>query len=209
MNDEKRLSASGESLYALLGLSKDCTQDEIKRQYRKKALKCRPDKNPDNPDAAETFKELNHANRILSDEKKRKVYDYHGSMGIQAVEMMGDGVIPVFLLVSSRWFQWLFWCTFCMSGCCCCLCCCSCCFNCCNGCGGRCKLCKPSEDPVEADPSVFDAAPEEVHTSQPKSSSSLPSETAAPSDGSTPNEATALNPSETKTSYSAGMSASS
>eukprot|EP00096_Caligus_rogercresseyi_P010689 TRINITY_DN3983_c0_g1_i1.p1 TRINITY_DN3983_c0_g1~~TRINITY_DN3983_c0_g1_i1.p1 ORF type:complete len:210 (+),score=78.84 TRINITY_DN3983_c0_g1_i1:166-795(+) len=202
MNDEKRLSVSGESLYAILDLPKDCTPEEIKKSYRKKALRLHPDKNPNNPEAEEGFKKLNYANRILSDERKRKVYDYHGSMGIQAVEMMGDGVIPAFLLVSSKWFQAVFWFTFCCTGCCFCCCCFNCCNSCCRGCGGRCKFCADKEEEDAAFPQPEDAEGTAdggggVTTNQPKSEGNGPF--VIPPEA---NEATALNPTDSRTSYS-------
>jgi len=65
------------SLYDILGVSKDASQDEIKKAYRKLARKYHPDINKD-PGAEEKFKEINGAYEILSDENKRKQYDMHG-----------------------------------------------------------------------------------------------------------------------------------
>lgn len=65
-------------LYDLLSVSPTATQDEIKKGYRKAALKWHPDKNKDNPDAAERFKECSQAYEILSDPEKRKTYDQFG-----------------------------------------------------------------------------------------------------------------------------------
>jgi DnaJ homolog subfamily B member 4 len=65
-------------LYDALSISPTATQDEIKKAYRKAALKWHPDKNKDNPNAAEKFKEVSQAYEILSDPEKRKVYDQYG-----------------------------------------------------------------------------------------------------------------------------------
>lgn len=63
------------NLYELLEILSSSTEQEIKKAYRKKALKCHPDKNPDNPKAAELFHELSEALEILLDEKAREAYD--------------------------------------------------------------------------------------------------------------------------------------
>ncbi|KAL9602568.1 MAG: hypothetical protein Q9219_001712 [cf. Caloplaca sp. 3 TL-2023] len=65
-------------LYDALGISPPASQDEIKKAYRKAALKYHPDKNKDNPSAGEKFKEVSQAYEILSDPEKRKVYDQYG-----------------------------------------------------------------------------------------------------------------------------------
>ena len=65
-------------LYEILGVAKTATQDEIKKAYRKLARKHHPDKNPDNKEAEERFKEIQGAYDILGDAEKRKAYDQDG-----------------------------------------------------------------------------------------------------------------------------------
>jgi curved DNA-binding protein len=69
--------------YQLLGVSKDATKDQIRKAYRKLAMKYHPDKNEGNPEAEETFKKISEAYAVLSDEEKRKQYDTFGAAGFQ------------------------------------------------------------------------------------------------------------------------------
>ena len=64
--------------YEVLGISKGASQDEIKKAYRKMAIKYHPDKNPDDKTAEEKFKEAAEAYEILSDADKRARYDRYG-----------------------------------------------------------------------------------------------------------------------------------
>lgn len=69
--------------YEVLGISKGATAAEIKKAYRKKAVKYHPDKNPDNKEAEEKFKEAAEAYEILSDDNKRARYDQYGHQAFE------------------------------------------------------------------------------------------------------------------------------
>lgn len=69
--------------YEVLGLNKDSSQAEIKKAYRKLALKYHPDKNSGNKEAEERFKEVSEAYEVLSDSQKRATYDQFGHAGMQ------------------------------------------------------------------------------------------------------------------------------
>ncbi len=78
--------------YEVLGVSKDATADEIKKAYRKKAVQYHPDRNPDDKEAEEKFKEAAEAYDVLSDADKRAKYDRFGhSMGPQGFGGAGGG----------------------------------------------------------------------------------------------------------------------
>ncbi|MBU1221424.1 DnaJ domain-containing protein [Myxococcota bacterium] len=67
-------------LYSILGVSRNASDDEIKKAYRELAKRYHPDKNADNPAAVEKFKEVNSAFEVLGDAEKRKLYDEFGEM---------------------------------------------------------------------------------------------------------------------------------
>lgn len=71
--------------------------------FRKLALKFHPDKNPDNPDAAEKFKEINNAHSILADTTKKNIYDKYGSLGLYVAEQFGEENVNTYFVLSSWW----------------------------------------------------------------------------------------------------------
>jgi len=75
---------NSDDYYEVLGVSRDATDKEIKRAYRKLAVKHHPDKNPNDTKAAEErFKVIGEAYEVLSDEKKRRIYDQVGKQGLK------------------------------------------------------------------------------------------------------------------------------
>ena len=78
-----------EDYYQLLGVSRNASDDEIKKSFRRLAMKFHPDRNRDNPEAEEQFKKVKEANDVLSDPKKRSAYDQFGHAGVDP--SMGGG----------------------------------------------------------------------------------------------------------------------
>lgn len=69
--------------YKILGVSRDASTSQIKKAYRKLAVKYHPDKNPDDEDAVTKFHDINEAYEVLQDDEKRKIYDKHGEEGVK------------------------------------------------------------------------------------------------------------------------------
>ncbi|MFC1842755.1 molecular chaperone DnaJ [Candidatus Dependentiae bacterium] len=82
---------SKKDYYEVLGVKKAASQDEIKKAYRKLALKYHPDRNPDNKEAEDKFKEAAQAYEVLSDKQKRKQYDQFGHSGVEGMGMGAGG----------------------------------------------------------------------------------------------------------------------
>ncbi len=84
-------------LYKDLGVSRDASEDEIRRAYRKLARRYHPDVNPNDPKAEERFKQIAFANEILSDKEKRSRYTEFGMQGL------GEGFDPDQARAYTRW----------------------------------------------------------------------------------------------------------
>jgi len=83
------MAAAKKDYYEVLGVNRDAGDEEIKKSFKKLAMKFHPDRNPDNPKAEESFKEAKEAYEILSDEQKRAAYDQYGHAGVD--QSMGGG----------------------------------------------------------------------------------------------------------------------
>ena len=77
--------------YEVLGVSKNASEDEIKRAYKKLARKYHPDMNPGDKEAEEKFKEVNEANEVLSNPEKKAKYDQFGFAGVDPNYGAGQG----------------------------------------------------------------------------------------------------------------------
>lgn len=80
-----------EDYYKILSVSRNATPGEIKKAYRKQAMKYHPDRNPDDKEAEEKFKSCTEAYEVLSDEKKRQIYDTYGHDGLKNSGYRGPG----------------------------------------------------------------------------------------------------------------------
>src|SRR5450756_1950635 len=77
--------------YEVLGVNRNASDEDIKKAYRKLAMKFHPDRNPDSKDAEGKFKEAKEAYEVLSDKEKRGTYDAYGHAGVDARAGMGAG----------------------------------------------------------------------------------------------------------------------
>lgn len=87
------VAVMGKDYYKILGIPSGANEDEIKKAYRKMALKYHPDKNKE-PNAEEKFKEIAEAYDVLSDPKKRGLYDQYGEEGKRAALQPAIGPCP-------------------------------------------------------------------------------------------------------------------
>jgi molecular chaperone DnaJ len=81
--------ANKRDYYTVLGLSRDASEEDLKKAYRKLAMKHHPDRNPDDKGAEEKFKEAKEAYEVLTDPKKRAAYDQFGHAGVDGMAGMG------------------------------------------------------------------------------------------------------------------------
>ncbi|PAA46050.1 hypothetical protein BOX15_Mlig009820g1 [Macrostomum lignano] len=160
-NSERKFSTSGDSLYQILGLEKGASPEQVKKAYRKLALQYHPDKNPD-PSAADKIKELNRANHVLSDEKRKAIYDKYGSVGLQIASQIGEDNVTTYFMLDNVCCKILLVACFALT--CCCFCCCCCCC---------CGKCVPKETDDEGDYAYYQpeaTGAESTVTSQPQGS---------------------------------------
>lgn len=75
--------------YEILGVARDADKQTLKKAYRKLAIKYHPDKNPDNKDAEEKFKEASEAYEVLNNDNKRQIYDQFGHQGLEGAGHSG------------------------------------------------------------------------------------------------------------------------
>ena len=103
---------SKRDFYEILGVSKSASKEEIKKAYRKLAIKYHPDKNPDDKQAEESFKEAAEAYEILSDPNKRARYDQFGHQGMGGGFGGGGGGMnmdDIFSQFGDIFGGWWFW----------------------------------------------------------------------------------------------------
>src|SRR5260370_16628210 len=78
--------------YEVLGVNRDAPEDDLKKAYRRLAMKWHPDRNPENPKAEDHFKEAKEAYEVLTDANKRAAYDQFGHAGVDPHASAGAGM---------------------------------------------------------------------------------------------------------------------
>ena len=78
-------------LYEIIGVDKNASENDIKKSYRKIAMKYHPDKNPGDEESEKKFKEAAEAYSVLSDDRKRQQYDQFGHAGVGMGDIPGGG----------------------------------------------------------------------------------------------------------------------
>lgn len=89
-------STAKRDYYEVLGVERSATAVEIKKAYRRLAVQFHPDKNPDNPDAEESFKEAAEAYSVLGDDEKRALYDRYGHQGLRGGPQVNTDIFREF-----------------------------------------------------------------------------------------------------------------
>src|SRR5678816_718293 len=77
--------------YSVLGVNRDASEEDIKKSYRRMAMKFHPDRNSTDKDSEEKFKECKEAYEILTDARKRAAYDQYGHAGVDQAAAFGAG----------------------------------------------------------------------------------------------------------------------
>ncbi|GMP87515.1 hypothetical protein CsSME_00039854 [Camellia sinensis var. sinensis] len=85
------IAIAGKSYYDILQVPRGASDEQIKRAYRKLALKYHPDKNQGNEEANKKFAEMSNAYEVLSDSEKRNIYDKYGEEGLKQHAASGGG----------------------------------------------------------------------------------------------------------------------
>jgi len=95
------MATQSKDYYGSLGIKKSASTDDIRKAFRKLARKYHPDVNPNDKKAEEKFKEISEANEVLSDPKKRKIYDQLGYYSDQIDPATADAYVLISPIHSS------------------------------------------------------------------------------------------------------------
>ena len=90
--------------YEVLGVSRSASPEDIKKAYRKLAMKFHPDRNPGDKEAEEKFKQSTEAYEVLSDSSKRQIYDTYGLEGLKSRGYQGPDFEDIFSSFGPRFF---------------------------------------------------------------------------------------------------------